>query len=247
MADFKSLKLLSPFATGVAKSRKMVKTKLGFIAWMIHIWLSIFNSAEASYGNLSGKEIKRLEAGEFVVRERKITGEHWPEVRVFFLVEAHPIDVAGIFSAYDYQKEYLPKLIKSTPYHRKDAIYVDYESVSIWPLKNVRYTHAHYARELPGGVHQISWSLIKSTHAHKTAGVAQFHPYGGDKTLVYYKNFAAPKSFFATFLKRAMVKRVIASMEALRQTVGKLRRSRPELIEKYKNYLKRVYSGGKIY
>ncbi len=196
---------------------------------------------------------KVLTATEITVRSVKIKDKVWPEVHAKALIKAHPLTSVAIFAAYDYQKNYIPKLIKSEVSSEKvtktsNATEVSYSMDMPWPLDDSEYIHGHKLERVESG-YKVRWYMVKSNVAQDVRGHAIFepHPQNPNYTLLTYVSLISPNSFFAGIFKKVMVSDLIKSIEAIRDTTEELLEKNPQLIKKYQDKIKVVLEGNPAY
>lgn len=194
-----------------------------------------------------------LIGSEITVKTVEIKGQVWPEVHVLALIKAPPLSSAAIFAAYDYQKNYIPKLLKSevtseTVTESSNFTEVSYALDMPWPLKDSHYVHAHVLEKVDKGL-KVSWYKIKSDVTEAVKGHAIFapHPQNPSFTLMTYVNLVTPKSFFAGIFKKLMIGDVLKSVQAIRQKTEELLVKNPQLVRDYEDKIKLVLKGKQAY
>lgn len=216
-------------------------TKL--IIFLFCINLSCFAAAP----KLTPDTYKTLEKGELIILKKKIEGKAWPELSVYTLINATPLESVAIFAAYDYQKDYVPNLIKSIPKTKSPMnVEVDYEMDLPWPLGTSKYIHGHFLEKPDKHTYKVRWYMIKSDSAEKVRGFATFHPYG-NKTLMEYVSFVDPKSILAGVFKKLMVSDVKKTIHAIIDTIADLKKKNPAIISKYSKKINGALAGKVVY
>ena len=196
---------------------------------------------------LSNSQIKDLEENKVIVLKEKVENKIWPRLKIFALVNSQPLNSMGIFAAYDYQKNYVPKLARSKVVEQPTAtnVLVEYELEMPWPLSNGVYVHGHHLKKIKDG-YEVEWYLVKSTSADSVNGRASFTNYK-NKTLMYYVSLVEPKSIFAGVLRKLMVNDVVKTIKAIIAEIEKVEQSNPKLKEKYSLKIKNALVGKKSY
>ena len=201
----------------------------------------------------SSELIKKLELAPSVKTE-VIKDKVWPKVTVEAVINAKPIEAAGLFAAYDYQTEYIDGL-KQAKIHSQNItktsndIQVAYILSMPWPLGDSHYIHGHKLTSPSKGSYQINWYLVKSDSVDDINGFARFSPVPGhpNKTLVHYETLVSPKSFLAGVFKKLMIGDVLKSVKAVKNITEALLRTQKKTVDKYADKIRLVLSGKKAY
>lgn len=203
---------------------------------------------------LALKAESKLYGAEPVVETKQVKGEVWPEVTVKVLIKATPLQAVAVFAAYDYQKNYIPNLLKSEVISEevsaeKNDTQVGYKMDMPWPISDSEYIHGHELSAPATNEYKVRWYMVKSDSADNVQGYAHFvpHPALKDFTLMTYVSQVSPKSFFAGALKKLMVGDVLKSIEAIRNTTATLVKDKPEIVKKYSDKIRLVLSGKAAY
>jgi hypothetical protein len=214
----------------------VLKLLLVFILTLnVSVCFSMAPSAE-----LTQTELVKITNKELIIHSKDIPGCPWPEITVFTLIDALPIEAAALFSNYQDHKKYIPDLIKSDPIKKisDNEIIVNFEMYIPWPLSNSKYSTGNVFKNLEKNKYEISWYLVESDSLVGSKGAVQFIPYAR-KTLLIYKSLIHPDSKFASILsskaKSGMIKTVQAIATYTEETINK----NPELIQKLINALPR--------
>lgn len=196
---------------------------------------------------LSKEEMGQLEKGEIIQKTREVEGSSWPEITQYSMVEASPLEAMAIFSALDYQKAYVPNILKSTPIKHISAVEVltEYEMHVPFPLSNAHYTHGSIVHQYDED-YELTWYKVESTSTEVVKGSAYFSPYK-NKTLFRYRSYIKPKSMFGSLVKKMMLKDVKKSIEAIRTHIEKLKKENSPLLSKYSAFIKGALSGEFVY
>ncbi|HEY3275370.1 MAG TPA: hypothetical protein VGJ94_02025 [Syntrophorhabdaceae bacterium] len=183
--------------------------------------------------DLSQADLDRLTKREFIVQSRDIPMHPWPEITIFGLIDATPLEAAALFSNYQDQKKYIPDLIKSEP-RRKTAeneVIVDFEMQTPWPLSNSRYSTANVFKITACNEYEIRWRLVESDSLIDSKGTARFIPYG-NKTLFIYKSLIHPNSRFASMFSSKAKAGLFKTVQAIVTYIEQTKKNDPEKIHK---------------
>lgn len=224
----------------------MPRFKKNFL-WPFLLIISL--SAKANLiEDLTNTERLLLIQGDHLLKSRVIENKSWPEVTIYKLVPATPLECLSIFAAYDLQKEFIPGLLQSNPISHINPTEVQtaYELDLPWPLSTSKYVNGARIRKLENEGYQAEWYLVQSDSAEDGRGNATFLPFGG-KTLFVYKNFVEPRSIFAPWLKSTMLKEVVASVNATTNYIQMLKTDKPTVMEKYKQMVEDALNGKNVY
>lgn len=196
---------------------------------------------------LSKDEIGQLEKGEIIQLTKDKEGSSWPEITQYLLVEATPLESMGIFSALDYQKDYVPNVLKSKPIKHLSAVEVltEYEMHVPFPLSNAHYTHGSIVHNY-GDDYELTWYKVQSTSTEEVKGSAYFSPYK-NKTLFRYRSYIKPKSMFGSLVKKIMLKDVKTSINSIRTHIEKLKKEGSPILAKYSEFIKKALNGEFVY
>ena len=216
--------------------------------WLVILCLGSLQAATGYIDQLSKEELDAFKKGEFLVSTQKRKNKSWPRVKVRAFLRASPIESVAMFAAYDYQKNYIPNLVKSEIHSQKEPtnIEVHYELSMPWPLSNSHYIHGHHLKSPSKDHYQVNWYLVKSDSAENVDGFAYFEPYEGG-TLMTYESEVDPKSFFAGIFRKFMIRDVKASIDAIIKTTLMAKEKKPELLKKYIQKIDAALAGKKAY
>lgn len=170
----------------------------------------------------SKKDHKLFNERGIVVKKKNVNKSAWPELTLYFQVDATPLQAISVFAAFEHQVNYVPGLIKSKVIKQESPILVhtEYEMDMPWPVPNSRYVHASILKQLDSETFRMEWYMVRSNSAEIVKGFAEFYPRDG-KTVFKYKSFINPKSFLAGLFKKTMIKDVLTSLEAIRSEIEK--------------------------
>lgn len=202
---------------------------------------------------LSPDEVAQIEKGELVMKTKEIEGSAWPEITLYSLVSgASALEAMGIFSALDYQKEYVPNVIQSKPIKHVSAVEVltDYEMHVPFPLSNAHYVHGSVVHQYDSDDYELTWYKVTSTSTEEVKGSAYFSNYnqnGKTGALFRYRSYIKPKSVLGSLVKKIMLKDVKNSILAIRSHIEKLKKENSTLISKYSGFITRSLKGEFVY
>ena len=179
---------------------------------------------EEMYKVFNKKDFETLKNRDFVVKKKNVNKSAWPELTIYFLVDATPLETLALFIAYEHQKNYVPGLIKSDVIKQPSPleIHTDYEMNMPWPIPNSKYVHATVLKQTDLNIDRVEWHMIKSNSAEIVKGFAEFYPRDG-KTIFKYRSFINPKSFLAGLFKGTMIDDVKTSLKSIRDEAEKVK------------------------
>lgn len=197
---------------------------------------------------LSAPEVAQLESGEMLLKTKEIEGSAWPEITIYSYVQGvSALEAMGIFSALDYQKEYVPNVIKSQPVKHISAVEVltEYEMHVPFPLSNAHYTHGSVVHQY-GDDYELTWYKVTSSSTDEVKGSAYFSPYKNG-AVFRYRSYIKPKSIFGSFVKKIMLKDVKNTIVAIVSHTQKLKKENSPLLSKYSGFITRALNGELVY
>lgn len=196
---------------------------------------------------LTEAELTQLDKGELIVRTKEVEGSSWPEITLYTLVEATPIEAMGIFSALDYQKLYVPNVIKSKPIKHisPTEVLTEYEMHVPFPLANTTYTHGSVVHKYNED-YELTWYKVESTSTDIVSGSAYFSPYK-KVTLFRYISYIKPKSIFGSLVKKIMLKDVQNTILSIRTHIERLKKENSPILSKYSGFITRALKGEFVY
>jgi len=227
----------------------MNQWKTTFIGLNLLLFYGLLNS------NLGAQDPGEAEfSQEPTVKTEVIKDQVWPKVIVETFIKAKPIEAAGIFAAYDYQTKYI-KGLKTAKIHSQivttseNDIKVAYVLSMPWPLGDSHYIHGHRLSTPSKGSYQINWYMVESDSLEDIKGHARFSPVEGkpNVTKMHYETLVSPKSMFAGMLKKLMIGDVVKSVVSVRDFTQKLKKSKPDIVDKYADKIRLVLAGKKAY
>ncbi|MGB0452373.1 MAG: hypothetical protein ACPGJV_01560 [Bacteriovoracaceae bacterium] len=198
---------------------------------------------------VSNEQLLNLSAEKLLRDVKKIKGETWPEVRFLSRLQTDPLKSVALFLALDYQKNYVPNLVKSLPVKHvtPTEVWTEYEMKLPWPMENSRYIHSSNLSKVEN-CYRVDWKLIQSTTADKVSGYATFCPIKDSKqTSFYYQNHVAPKSVFAGIFKGIMVNDTEETLVAINKFIEDKGLNAPKLTSKYVQIIEESLQGKSPY
>ena len=201
--------------------------------------------------DLNPEEINLLENGHLIQKIKEIEGSSWPEITDYLLVEADALESMAIFSALDYQHEYVPNLLKSKPIKHLSALEVltEYEMHVPFPLSNARYIHGSIVHQYDSDF-ELTWYMVESTSTEIVLGSAYFSPYKIKEkisTLFRYRSYIKPKSIFGLIVRKRMLDDVKKSILATRAHIEKLKHEHSPVLTKYSKFITDALNGVLVY
>lgn len=197
---------------------------------------------------LTAEELAAAIKGDLIVKTRDIEGSAWPEITVYSFVQGtSALEAMGLFSALDYQKDYVPNILKSKPVKHVSAVEVltEYEMDVPFPLSNAHYTHGSIVHQY-GEDYELTWYKVTSTSTDEVKGSAYFSPYNNG-ALFRYRSYIKPKSIFGSLVKKIMLKDVKNTIQAIRSHIEKLKKENSPLVSKYSGFITRSLNGEMVY
>jgi len=197
---------------------------------------------------VTSEELAQMEKGELVVKTKEVEGSAWPEITIYSIVQgASALESMGLFSALDYQKDYVPNIIQSKPVKHISAVEVltEYEMHVPFPLANAHYTHGSVVHQYSDD-YELTWYKVSSTSTDDVKGSAYFSAYKNG-TLFRYRSYIKPKSMFGSFVKKIMLKDVKNTIQAIRNHIEKCKKENSPLVSKYSGFITRALNGELVY
>ena len=195
---------------------------------------------------LSESELNNLNSAPLLKTEK--SGKTWPDVILYQVVDASPLESVAIFYALDYQKEYIPNLKSSTVIKtvKPSLVHTRYVMDMPWPISDSVYVHASELFIEKPSSYKVKWWMVESDSTEKVEGYAIFIPYK-NKTIMKYFAHVEPKSFLATFVKNKMLEDVKASLEATKKAIESIKKERKDILKKYVSFIDLALDGKKVY
>jgi hypothetical protein len=221
--------------------------KTYFFICMVTLFSASYAWAQNLEIELNQNDLKTVTAHDFVIKTREIPGSAWPEITYYAIVEATPLEAAGVFAAYDAQKDYVPNVIKSTVVKHVTAtdVLTDYELHMPFPIPNAKYIHGAKIFKHKNN-YEVQWYMVESASAEEAKGSVYFQSYEG-KTLMRYRSYVRPKSFLGNLVKKAMFEDVLKSITAIRSFIENSKRENPAFVSKYSEFITRALNGEFVY
>ncbi|MDD0852241.1 hypothetical protein HBN50_03990 [Halobacteriovorax sp. GB3] len=213
------------------------------------LFLSFYAFASDAPMKLDTSELKMLRDNHQVIKELKSPKGAWPVVRLYQVIDASPLEATAIFFALDYQKDYVPNLVRSdiAKVVSPTEVWVEYEMDMPWPLSNSVYLHGHKLKKKAKDHYRIDWWMESSNTTELVKGHAEFLPFDQGKTLMLYQNYVIPKSILASFIKGTMIKDVQKSLSAIKDHIVYCKNKKKELLKKYKGFILDSLNGKSVY
>lgn len=166
-----------------------VALRANLIALLVLLQLS---AAEGNEG-LTAAERRQLGRDELIVKTCQVDGYPWPQVTVYRWVAASPEEVVAVYTDFDSQAGYLPRLAESRVVERlsRNSFHVSYEYEVTGP--NERYTVLAVVSRSPGG-YRVTWDLITARYARRLSGQLRVEAQAAG-ALIQYSNVVDPGFF----------------------------------------------------
>lgn len=160
-----------------------------------------------SQQQFSTEEKAQLQKGELVIWEKPVEEAPWPETTSFALLDISPIEGLAIFSDFEAQQNYIPRVLESgvKEYKKPWEIYASIKAEVPWPVKESNYTTGNILEQSDNKHYRLTWYFVEAEHFNDTYGYISFQPYG-DKTLMIYSSFVDPMTPFLAKLFQGKVR-----------------------------------------
>lgn len=164
--------------------------------------------------SLTPDELREVESGETIVRAKDLSGEAWPRLTVFRIINAPATDVAKLFTDYESAPSYTPgmlgaEVINEPGTNIKDVRY----TVKVPVLGTISYVvRNEYSQK--GTDFEVVWKLLESPLASASNGSLIIEPIG-DRTILQYTNHVTPSIPMAGALKNQARKEAVTTVEAI--------------------------------
>jgi len=216
----------------------ILKLFAGVAAFFTLILYTSLSFSISPPAGLTQTELAKLTNKELIIHSKEIPERPWPEITIFALIDALPIEAAALFSDYQDQKTYIPDLIKSDPVKKisDNETIVDFEMRTPWPLANSKYSTGNIFKRLENNGYEISWYLVKSDSLIDSKGMVQFIPYE-KKTLMKYKSLIYPDSRFASIFSSKAESGMSKTVQAIAAYIEETKKKNPEKIQRLINSL----------
>lgn len=224
---------------------------LNLLCLILTCSLPVLQAQEDVKKDLTPAELSDVKSGKLIIKTRELDDLPWPELTMYKIIDAGAFESMAIFSALDYQKVYVPNMLKSEVVRQISPIEVHtaYEMRVPFPFPNAKYTNGSViSKKDIGGevVYQTSWYKVENNSARDVRGSAVFQPLE-DKTLFRYRSIVIPESSMATFIKKFMVSDVEKSVRAIADHIEKLKKEKSPIIAKYSEFIIRSFQGEYVY
>ena len=218
---------------------------------MKNILIFILCTANPVWGNLadelSENEKNQLKTG-IIFKTTPVEDSPWDAITLYTLIESTPLEAVAIFAAYDHQKNYVPKVLESTPVKHvtPTEVWCRYEYKMPWPISNSHYIHTNILKSTGKDSFRVEWKVVQSDAMDRVNGSADFIPFAG-KTLLKYHNNVNPKSFLAFLFEKRMKRDVQETMIAIVTHIEQIKKQNQPLLKKYVGYIKDALAGKNVY
>lgn len=150
----------------------------------------------------------------------------WPKITIFQKIKATPEECMAVFSDFELQEKYIPRMVSSKIINRPDALTADVESVL--DLPRPFGSESYVMRERIGSYslggielgYRTDWELVRSTSFRDAEGKAMFEEFDGG-TLMFYQNGIYPSNPLAGAVKKEAIKGMRQSASAIRGQIEK--------------------------
>ena len=236
------------FLTNLKKYIQYAYKKGGAPSWCVpflslllttHVW-----AIPASFLELSPAERHLLLKGELIIKTKEIKESTWPQVTLYGKINTDPLLALSVYAAYDYQKNYVPAVIKSDPIKHISPtdVHVSYERDLPWPLSSTKYTTGNIVSKQSDDAYSINWYLVNSDSITDTKGMASFNRYQ-DFTIFKYTTIIVPNTVFAPLLKNNMLTDLSQSMTKIISHIETVAENSPELVTTFKEKIIKALKG----
>ena len=218
---------------------------------MRNILIFILCTANPVWGNLtdelSENEKNQLKTG-IIFKTTPVEDSPWDAITLYTLIESTPLEAVAIFAAYDHQKNYVPKVLESTPVKHvtPTEVWCRYEYKMPWPISNSHYVHTHILKSTGKDSFRVEWKVVQSDAMDRVNGSADFIPFAG-KTLLKYHSNVNPKSFLAFLFEKRMKRDVQETMATIVTHIEQIKKQNQPLLKKYVGYIKDALAGKNVY
>ncbi len=164
---------------------------------------------------------KQLQQGNPILTKQQVHKEApWQQHTVFFMVKNNPKQAFKIFSDYEKQSDYVPRLetakILTTISATENLVF--YRIKNPWPIPATTYTMRHKLKL--NSPLRISWKLESSNNLKEAYGFAEFRKFK-EETLVQYQTFVWPNSPFAKMVRGRFTKDLLKTVKVLQKELAK--------------------------
>lgn len=207
---------------------------LGLFGFFFATASSLFASTPRIIDQLSPANLDAMRKGEQLVFTLKQSGP-WPRITIFQKVESTPEEALAVFSDYETQVHYIPRMIAVrilSKFDRRTAD-VEYTLDLPWPFTRESYVMrdrvGDYALSPEEKGYSLNWELIRSGSLREAVGVAQFEAWDGG-TVMMYRNFVYPSNGLAGAAKNEALNTVKRSAWAIKTQIEKEKKEDPGLL-----------------
>jgi len=221
----------------------MITAKI-YLKLCLIFFVSTLCFAEGVSPELTQKDYEYLLKNRLIIRYNDVKESAWPEVTIFKLIKATPIECAAVFSYYPDQTNYSPDLLESRPvkYITPADVHVYFKFNMPWPVCNTVTVMGNRLSRLVNNVYQIEWYFVESDSSYNNYGKAQFFPYK-NYALYRYQSYIKPKSSMAKLFKKQMINNLKKSCLAFESYIMMLKDNKLRLMKKYLTTMENVFRG----
>jgi hypothetical protein len=208
-----------------------------FLAFALLMYASLTFAVTPSV-ELTQTDLAKITNKELIIHSKEVPRCPWPEITVFALIDASPVEATALFSNYQDHKKYIPDMIKSDPTRKigENEIIVDFEMHLPWPLANSKYSTGNVLNRLENNEYEICWYLVESDSLIDSKGTVQFIPYG-KKTLLKYQSLIHPYSKLASVLSSKVKGGITKTVQAIVNYIEETKKKNPEKTQELINAL----------
>ena len=141
---------------------------------------------------LTAEQRRTIEEGRVVFVTADVATSAWPRACVYQHIDATPEDAAAVFTNYERQLAYIPRLKEATISRVIDPVTVEVDYTLDVPIVADEHYTVRDQLSSPDGVsYRIDWTLVRATSTKATEGSVRFEPHG-QGTLMAYCNLVTP-------------------------------------------------------
>lgn len=183
---------------------------------------------------LTAEQRRTIQEGRVVFVTEDVATSAWPRACVYQRIDATPEEAAAVFTNYERQLAYIPKLKEATISRVIDPLTVEVDYTLDVPIvADEHYTVRDRLSTSPDGAsYRIDWTLVRATSTKATEGSVRFEPHEHG-TLMAYCNLVTPGGRLAGlgFIKSRAMTQVREAAEAIVTEVERERASDHKLLD----------------
>lgn len=226
-----------------------------FFLLLFCVFTVILSAAETGIiDRLNSSERSDIREGKLLYKEKEKDDAPWPERRIYTILDATPLEAVAVFGDYEYQKEYVPGMVKAEVVRQDSSteVVVAYESDMPWPIMREKFTNHHRLRSYGvanGTAYEVSWNQIEGSSAKESFGFARFEPYDDGKTLMEYMAFIHPISPLAGLkgIKKRAKENFLETVKAVIAHIETVAAGRPDLLREKTKKITDALNGTPVY